>query len=101
MPEQSTKQGEGGGGHERSYSLSVRQRFVLQCLVEEGGVSNLVALARECAARIYDCPAERISRETRQRLFSELTTPAVKSLNQQGLVEYDDEGTVTLVHQHG
>ena len=89
-----------GGKVGANWALSARQRLVLQCLVEEGGVSNSIALSIECAARIHDRPADRVSRRTRQRLFSDFTTPAVESLEREGLVEYDDHrGTVTLIHQ--
>lgn len=92
--------GEGAKTPELNCSLSARQRLVVQCLVDEGGVSSPVALSIECASRIHDRPADRILRGTRQRSLMDLTTPAVESLERQGLVEYDDRGgTVTLVGQ--
>lgn len=85
------------GLREVECGLSARQRLVLQCLAEEGGVSDPVTLSIECACRIHDRRVERIPLETRRRLFSELTTPVVESLDGRGLVEYDDDrGIVTL-----
>lgn len=93
------RDGEAGPG-EVEYALSARQRLVLQCLAEEGGVSDPATLSVECASRIHNRPVDRIPLETRHRLFSELAAPAIESLDGQGLVEYDDErGTVTLLYR--
>lgn len=101
MPTNHTYNGRERGLDGQEYALSARQRLVLRCLVERGGVSDPVTLSIECASRIHDQPAERISSETRRRLFHELATPAVESLQSQGLVEYDESrGTVTLRCSH-
>lgn len=101
MPTDHTHCGGKNGLSGQGYALSARQRLVLRCLVERGGVSDPVTLSIECASRIHNQPAERISPETRRRLFYELATPAVESLQRQGLVEYDEiRGTVTLRYSH-
>ena len=85
------------GRPRREYARSARQRLVLHCLVEEGGVSDLVTLSMKCAARLHDRPANQVPLEARRRLFSDLADPAVRALDCEGLVEYDDSrGTVRL-----
>jgi len=101
VPTDHTHHGTESGLDGQEYALSARQRLVLRCLVESGGVSDPVTLSVECASRIHNQPADRISPETRRRLFHELATPAVESLERQGLVEYDEiRGTVTLRYSH-